>query len=189
MKTQPNTRLDTAARQLELLAHDTTRALEHIHTETAAIGLYPSDTLPERTSGGGPARSPLETDTMLTAYQLRSSSQEIRDWIDTLETCIHNGRTLIDNTLRTRLPGSALFDPTQYADRCAGTTNPTCTNWASPHHTINGTTINTWCSTCWPTACKHCGTRPTTPGRTLQHTPACEACYRRNHRNNEPSTT
>jgi hypothetical protein len=186
MKTPPNTRIDQAARNLDQLAHDTTRALTHIQTETATIGLYPTDTITERTSGGTQATSPLETDTMLTAYQLRTNKETIRNWIDELEHHIRNGRQLIDQTLRTRIPGSALFDPTQYATQCD---TPGCDNWASPHHTTNGTTITNWCSTCWPTTCKHCGTRPTTPGRTLTHTPACEACYRRNHRNNEPNPT
>ena len=79
-RTAPNRRVDNVAASLHHLAVHITRAVEHVHAELDQLGAFPSDTLPEHTSGGD-ATSTWPPDSVLTAYELRSRREDIRDWI------------------------------------------------------------------------------------------------------------
>ena len=180
-RTAPNRRVDNVAASLHHLAVHITRAVEHVHAELDQLGAFPSETLPEHTSGGD-ATSTWPPDSVLTAYELRSRREEIRDWIDGLEQYARSGRHLVEATMKLRTGRPDNFDPTEHgARRCSGRIDATCEQWASEQRLADGTSIDTLCIDCFAKACQCCGNEPAAQRR-VNGVRAGEACYKRHLR-------
>jgi len=180
-RTAPNRRVDNVAASLHHLAVHITRAVEHVHAELDQLGAFPSDTLPEHTSGGD-ATSTWPPDSVLTAYELRSRREDIRDWIDGLEQYARSGRHLVEATMKLRTGRPDNFDPTEHgARRCSGRIDATCEQWASEQRLADGTSIDTLCIDCFAKACQCCGNEPAAQRR-VDGVRAGEACYKRHLR-------
>ena len=177
-RTAPNRRVSNAAAALDHLAVDITVALEHVQFELDRAGVFASDTLAERVSGGGGSSSPVESDTLLAVYELRTRREDIRDWIDGLDAYIASGRHVITETRKLRTGAKEPFDPSQHAQRCSGKVDATCEQWASEQRLPDGTKVNTLCVSCFAKACLVCGNEPAAPRR-VDGVRAGEACYKR----------
>ena len=177
-RTRPNERVDTQARVLEGLAIDVTRALEHIQRELAATDWHTGDSADNAggTKGGEPA-SPTER-VALARYDLTGRREDIRDWIDALESVSRSGRFLVDEALKIRSPHTELFDATEYGKRCK---HPTCEQWASEHRLPLGSTVDLWCDLHWRDACMVHGDHPH-EGRRVDGVLSCQAGYKKHQR-------
>lgn len=198
-RTAPNERTMQAVRYLEQLAYDITRALEHTQRELSQVGVYPIDTLGERTSGGD-STSTWPPESVLSAYELRSYREDLRDWIDGLVGgggermggYLSSGRKIVDDMLRTRTGARQLLDDdlrviraefaASHGEQCIGNgADHPCANWASEHTLADGTVFGLVCDNCWQGRCHVCGRVRDEPRR-VDGVPACSACYKKHLR-------
>ena len=184
MRTQPNERMMQLSRVAEALAYDVTHALEHVQRELAQVGVYPTDTLAERTSGGD-VTDTWPPDSTINAIELKSRREDIRDAIDACEQTTASLRFLVDDTRKIRTGAPELFEPEHHgAQRCSGKINPACEQWAAEQRLADGSTVAHLCTTCFASACLVCGNEPA--GRRVDGVRAGDACYKR-HLRSRPS--
>ena len=184
-RTRPNERVDTQARVLEGLAIDVTRALEHIQRELNATDWHTGDSADNAggTKGGEPG-SPTER-VALARYELTGRREDIRDWIDALESISRSGRFLVDEALKISSPHTELFDATEYGKRCR---NPTCEQWASEHRLPLTLTVNDlWCDAHWLDVCGVHGDHEH-EGRRVDGALCCQKAYRNHQRDSLKET-
>ena len=180
MRTQPNERVLHVVRLLEQLAYDVTSAVEHVARELSQVGIYPNDTLAERTSGGD-VTATWPPDTTINAFELRTRREDIRDCIDAVESTVASLRFVVDETRKIRTGAPELFAVTDDEGRCSGKVNPTCEQWASDQRLADGSTVAHLCVACFATACMVCGNEAQS-NRRVNGVPAGEACYKRHLR-------
>lgn len=142
--------------------------VDHVARERALLDGYPA--------GGGDGtgrRGTAELTTVEAAAQARGQLDKhtrfITESITALAMTARDILDTIDRTLGIRAPATTHTE--RPAERCNGHVDPTCTNWASEHHTADGTTIGGLCDQCWTTACPRCHARAVPQYRTL-----CDAC-------------